>query len=186
MFFVLFSYLILLRLGELILAKRNRRWAMAQGGLESDRRQYRVIVAVHILFYLSLWLEWKYRSHGWNTLLIMAAQSIHSQGTPQAVETRPSLESRSRRTAKKCEAMSGLPAFAFARALSSASAGWSTKRLRDLLTAARLGRSFQVSSPAKDQDCQPETRKSRFFGFTKKSAGRLNPLPGSAPAARTS
>ena len=82
MFFVLFSYLILLRLGELILAKRNRRWAMAQGGLESDRRQYRVIVAVHILFYLSLWLEWKYWSHGWNALwpiwlgLLAAAQIL--------------------------------------------------------------------------------------------------------------
>jgi methyltransferase len=68
MFFVLFSCLILLRLGELILAERNRRWAMAQGGLESDRRQYIVIVAVHSLFYLSLWLEWKYWSHGWNAL----------------------------------------------------------------------------------------------------------------------
>jgi methyltransferase len=67
-FFVLFCYLILLRLGELILAECNRRWAMVQGGLESDRRQYLVIVAVHILFYLSLWLEWKYWSHGWNAL----------------------------------------------------------------------------------------------------------------------
>lgn len=68
MFFVLFCYLILLRLGELILAERNRRWAMAQGGLELDRRQYLVIVAVHTLFYFSLMLEWKYRSHGWNAL----------------------------------------------------------------------------------------------------------------------
>jgi methyltransferase len=41
---------------------------MAQGGLESDRPQYLVIVAVHILFYLSLWLEWNYRSHGWSAV----------------------------------------------------------------------------------------------------------------------
>jgi len=68
MFIVLFSYLILLRMGELILAERNRRWAMAQGGLEADRRQYLVIIAVHTLFYLSLWLEWKYWSYGWNAL----------------------------------------------------------------------------------------------------------------------
>jgi methyltransferase len=66
MFFVLFSYLILLRLGELILAERNRRWAMAQGGLEMDRGHYLVIIAIHTLFYLSLLLEWKYWSHGWN------------------------------------------------------------------------------------------------------------------------
>ena len=32
MFIILFSYLILLRLGELILAERNRRWAIARGG----------------------------------------------------------------------------------------------------------------------------------------------------------
>ena len=82
MFFVLFSCLILLRLGELILAERNRRRAMAQGGLESDRRQYLVIVAVHTLFYFSLLLEWKYRSHGWNALwpiwlgLLAAAQTL--------------------------------------------------------------------------------------------------------------
>jgi methyltransferase len=82
MFFVLFSYLILLRLGELALAERNRRWAMAHGGQESDRRQYLVIVAVHSLFYLSLWLEWRYGSHGWNALwpvwlgLLAAAQIL--------------------------------------------------------------------------------------------------------------
>jgi methyltransferase len=68
MFTVLFVYLILLRLGELILADRNRRWAMARGGKELDSSHYRMIVAVHILFYFSLWLEWRYRSHGWSDL----------------------------------------------------------------------------------------------------------------------
>ena len=68
MFFVLFSCLILQRLGELVLAECNRRWAMAHGGSEWGRQHYRVIVTVHILFYLSLWLEWRYRSHGWNDL----------------------------------------------------------------------------------------------------------------------
>jgi methyltransferase len=82
MFFVLFTYLIVLRLGELFLAEGNRRWAMAQGGRESDRRQYHVIVAVHIVFYFSLWLEWRYWSHGWNALwpiwigLLAAAQLV--------------------------------------------------------------------------------------------------------------
>jgi methyltransferase len=82
MFLGLFSYLILLRLGELILAECNRRRAMAQDSLEFDRRQYFVIVAVHTLFYLSLWLEWKYWSHGWNALwpiwlgLLVGAQTL--------------------------------------------------------------------------------------------------------------
>lgn len=68
MFTILFSYLIMLRLGELILAERNRRWAMAHGGREWDSGHYRVIVAVHLLFYVSLWFEWKYGSRGWNGL----------------------------------------------------------------------------------------------------------------------
>jgi methyltransferase len=82
MFFVLFSYLILLRLGELVLAERNRRWAMAHAGKEWDRRHYLIIVAVHILFYLSLWLEWRYWSRGWSALwpiwlgLLAAAQIL--------------------------------------------------------------------------------------------------------------
>ena len=81
MFFALFSYLILLRLSELILAERNRRWAMAQGGQEKDRKHYLVIVAVHTLFYLSLLLEWKYWSHGWNAwwpiwLVLLAGAQI--------------------------------------------------------------------------------------------------------------
>jgi len=82
MFYVLFSCLILQRLGELALAERNRRWAMTHGGKEWGRRHYVVIVAVHILFYLSLWFEWRYRSHGWNDLwpiwlgLLAAAQIL--------------------------------------------------------------------------------------------------------------
>jgi methyltransferase len=82
MFAVLFSYLILLRLGELALAERNRRWAMARGGQEWDPGHYRVIVAAHIMFYFSLWLEWRYRSHGWSDLwpawlaLLTAAQVL--------------------------------------------------------------------------------------------------------------
>ncbi len=82
MFFVFFSCLILLRLGELAFAERNRRWALARGAREWDHRHYRLIVGIHTLFYLSLWLEWRYRSHGWNELwpiwlgLLAAAQVL--------------------------------------------------------------------------------------------------------------
>ena len=68
MFFLLFFYLVLQRLGELIFAERNRRWAIAQGGWEEERGEYPVIVAMHTLFFLSLWLEWKYWSQGWSGL----------------------------------------------------------------------------------------------------------------------
>lgn len=82
MFAVLFSYLMLQRLAELILAERNRRWALSHGGQEWDHRHYRVIVAVHILFYFSLWLEWRFWSSGWSGLwpiwlgLLAAAQVL--------------------------------------------------------------------------------------------------------------
>jgi methyltransferase len=65
-FAVLILVLIVQRIYELMLAERNRRWSRARGGKELGARHYRVIVAVHALFYLSLVLEWRYWSHGWN------------------------------------------------------------------------------------------------------------------------
>ncbi len=82
MFAVLVLVLILQRAFELVLAERNRRWSRACGGKQSGDRHYRVIVAVHSLFYLSLALEWRYWSHGWNSAwpawlaLVMAAQLL--------------------------------------------------------------------------------------------------------------
>jgi methyltransferase len=79
---VLFSFLILQRLLELVLAQRNRRWAMAHGGHECNGRTYPGIVAVHALFYVSLVFEWMFRSKGWNSVwplllvLIAAAQVL--------------------------------------------------------------------------------------------------------------
>lgn len=82
MFVALFGFLILQRLGELVLAERNRRWAMAHGGQEYGSRTYPAILIVHTLFYVALLLEWRFRSAGWNTLwpmwltLLMAAQIL--------------------------------------------------------------------------------------------------------------
>ncbi len=81
-FAVLFLCLILLRLGELVLAESNRRWALARGGQEWDSNRYPWIVLVHILFYASLFLEWHFWSPGWNglwrvwLLLLLAAQVL--------------------------------------------------------------------------------------------------------------
>jgi methyltransferase len=81
-FVALFSFLILQRLGELALAERNRRWALARGGREYGGRTYPAIVAVHTLFFVALLLEWRYRSHGWNSqwpawvVLLAAAQIL--------------------------------------------------------------------------------------------------------------
>jgi methyltransferase len=81
-FIALFCFLILQRSAELALAERNRRWAMDHGGREHGGRTYPVIVAVHALFYVSLLLEWRFRSNGWNSqwplwvVLMTAAQIL--------------------------------------------------------------------------------------------------------------
>jgi len=81
-FIALFSCLILQRLVELALAERNRRWAMSHGGREHAGLTYPAIMAVHALFYVSLALEWRYQSTGWNSrwplwlVLIAAAQLV--------------------------------------------------------------------------------------------------------------
>ena len=80
-FIALFSFLILQRSVELALAERNRRWAMNNGGREYGGRTYPVIVTVHALFYVSLLLEWRFRSNGWSShwplwLVLMTAAQI--------------------------------------------------------------------------------------------------------------
>ncbi len=66
-FLVLISVLVLQRLAELALAERNRRWALARGGVEYGGKCYSLMVVVHTLFYASIILEWHYRSQGWST-----------------------------------------------------------------------------------------------------------------------
>ena len=81
-FAALISFLILQRIFELVLAERNRRWALARGGKEWGSRHYPLIVAIHTLFYISLVLEWRYRSQGWSAAwpmwlgLLLAAQLL--------------------------------------------------------------------------------------------------------------
>jgi len=81
-FIALFSFLIFQRSVELALAERNRRWAMNHGGREYGGWAYPLIVSVHALFYVSLLLEWRFRSDGWNSqwplwlVLLTAAQIL--------------------------------------------------------------------------------------------------------------
>lgn len=54
--FILF--LALLRLGELLLARRNERWLLSHGAVEYGREHYPYIVSLHVLFFLSLIVEY--------------------------------------------------------------------------------------------------------------------------------
>lgn len=66
MFTVLITCLVAQRLLELALSERNRRWALRQGGAESGRGHYRIIVAVHVAFLISLVIEHDLAAPGWN------------------------------------------------------------------------------------------------------------------------
>ncbi|MGM7721988.1 isoprenylcysteine carboxylmethyltransferase family protein [uncultured Metabacillus sp.] len=57
MFIILFSLLLLQRVVEMVIAKRNEKWMLKQGGIEHGSEHYPYIIALHILFFISLFLE---------------------------------------------------------------------------------------------------------------------------------
>lgn len=67
--FVLF--LLLLRLGELLLARRNERWLLQHGAVEYGREHYRWIVTLHVLFFVSLITEYVCTSTGCYSVPLM-------------------------------------------------------------------------------------------------------------------
>lgn len=59
MAFILFiSFVILLRIGELILSKSNEKWLLRNGAVEYGQKHYPFIVALHVLFIISLIIEY--------------------------------------------------------------------------------------------------------------------------------
>ena len=74
MVFVLFiSFVILLRIGELILAKRNEKWILEQGAVEYGKKHYPLIVALHSLFFVSLIIEYlSQQKSSYGILLILS------------------------------------------------------------------------------------------------------------------
>jgi len=59
MAFILFiSFIILLRIGELILSRRNEKWLLQHGAIEYGQKHYPYIVALHVLFIVSLLVEY--------------------------------------------------------------------------------------------------------------------------------
>jgi methyltransferase len=57
-FILLISFIILLRIGELILSRRNQIWLLQQGAIEYGQKHYPFIVALHVLFIVSLIIEY--------------------------------------------------------------------------------------------------------------------------------
>ncbi|PXV65516.1 methyltransferase [Dysgonomonas alginatilytica] len=55
-FFILF--LILLRIGELFLSRKNEQWLLQHGAIEYGQKHYPFIVGLHVLFIISLIVEY--------------------------------------------------------------------------------------------------------------------------------
>ncbi|MDD4969181.1 MAG: isoprenylcysteine carboxylmethyltransferase family protein [Paludibacter sp.] len=65
MAFILFiSFVVLLRLGELLLSKSNEKWLLQNGAIEFGQKHYPFIVSLHILFILSLIVEYYSKQNG--------------------------------------------------------------------------------------------------------------------------
>lgn len=61
-FFLFISFLILLRLGELLIAKKNEKWLRENGAVEYGQKHYPVIVLLHVGFFVSLIIEYLSKS----------------------------------------------------------------------------------------------------------------------------
>lgn len=81
-FYMLWTAVILQRLWELRKARQNRKWMLERGAYEVGREHYPYLVAMHVLFFLSGWLEVQWRGgglgRGWwlFLLLFVAAQAL--------------------------------------------------------------------------------------------------------------
>ena len=62
LFYGLLIFVILQRLGELIIAKRNEKKMLARGAAEYDREGYKYIVLMHTMFFISLITEYNLTS----------------------------------------------------------------------------------------------------------------------------
>ena len=74
MIFILFiSFVILLRIAEIFVARRNEKWMLQNGAVEYGKRHYPFIVALHSLFFVSLIVEYSMQQTPSFSLAILLA-----------------------------------------------------------------------------------------------------------------
>ncbi len=72
MVFILFiSFVILLRIGELLLSKKNEKWLLKNGAVEYGKKHYPLIVVMHSLFFISIIIEYSWKQTPTFSLLIL-------------------------------------------------------------------------------------------------------------------
>lgn len=69
-FFSIFGFVIIQRIIELFIARRNEEWIKSQGGYEVGKRHYPFMVALHVGFFMSLSLEFIVLDRGLSTFFI--------------------------------------------------------------------------------------------------------------------
>ena len=57
LFYIIIAIVIIQRLVELIIAKRNEKWMRSQGAFEAGAGHYPIMVSMHMAFFISLILE---------------------------------------------------------------------------------------------------------------------------------
>jgi methyltransferase len=77
MYFIIFiTFLILQRLSELLIAKRNEKWLLSQGAVQYGQSHYPYMIAMHTLFIVSILVEYNLRGGtaiSWTFLVIFLA-----------------------------------------------------------------------------------------------------------------
>lgn len=82
LFYFVIGFVVLQRLAELVIAKRNEKKSLAAGGIEYDRIGYTGIVIMHTMFFISLVAEYIYSGNYLNSfwvfflVLFIAAQGL--------------------------------------------------------------------------------------------------------------
>lgn len=75
MFFTVFMiFVIIQRLIELIVAKNNEKWSKERGAIEFGSEHYKYIIALHVLFFISLIVEYGLDpklTNGWQILFVI-------------------------------------------------------------------------------------------------------------------
>lgn len=61
MFYIIVSIVIIQRLTELVIAKRNEKWLRANGAVEYGNEHYKYIVLQHIMFFISMFIEYNFK-----------------------------------------------------------------------------------------------------------------------------
>lgn len=70
-FTVFITFILLLRIGELLLARRNERWLLRHGAVEYGADHYGYMVAMHALFFVSLITEYVFTSGGYYSVPLL-------------------------------------------------------------------------------------------------------------------